>query len=342
MERIAPERHDTLDGVLEPAENPRLIGHAAAIAHLAEARAAGRMPQGIVLAGPPGIGKATFAFHFANHLIGGAEIGAFDALSPTFRQIAMGAHPSVLHLTRPYDEKTKKFKTVLAVSEVRGAAKFLGLTAPDGGWRVVIVDPADDLNVSAANALLKNLEEPPPRTIFILVAHQPGALLPTIRSRTQIIRLSPLSEPELADALASVEDMPELNQAAMHQLWERSGGSVRQAILLTQHGGLEIASELDKLVRAPAADIAAAHKLAEAVSGRDKATAFALFNDHALNLLSDAAAESAMAHDARRAGRLSAAWQDARMAVSDTEAYNLDQKQHALSMISRLNAALRM
>lgn len=342
MERLAPDQHDTLDGVLEPAENPRLVGHAAAAQQLADALAGGRMPQGIVLAGPRGIGKATFAFHLANFLNAGAPVGRLDPSNPAFRQIAMGAHSSVLHLTRPYDEKTKKFKTVLSVAEVRRISQFLSLTAPDGGWRVIIVDPADDLNVNAANALLKNLEEPPPRTIFILVAHQPGTLLPTIRSRTQIVRFSPLPEPELAEVLSGIEDMPQLSAGAMHQLWQRSGGSVRQAILLTQHGGLEIASELDKLALAPVADIAAAHKLADAVSGRDKATAFALFNDHALNILSERASESALVQDIGRAGRLSAAWQDARMAISETETYNLDQKQHALSMISRLNTALRM
>jgi DNA polymerase-3 subunit delta' len=248
----------------------------------------------------------------------------------------------VLYLTRPFDEKTKKFKTVLAVSEIRRVGQFLSMTAPGGGWRVLIVDPADDLNNSAANALLKNLEEPPARTIFLLIAHQPGALLPTIRSRTQTIRLSPLSVEELAQAIFGIDDMPELSAGAMQSLWERSGGSVRQAILLTQHGGLEIAAELDKLARAGATDIAGSHKLADAVSGRDKATAFALFNDHALHILAVEASESALANDLERAGRLSATWQDARMAISDTEEYNLDQKQHALSMISRLNAALRM
>lgn len=339
MERLAPEQHDSLEGVREPSENPRLFGHDATLSSLLRALSGNRPPQGIVLAGPRGIGKATLAFHLANCLIDGTPPGSLDPASPTFRQIAMGAHRSVLHLTRPFDEKAKKFKTVLAVSEIRRLGQFLSMTAPGGGWRVVIVDPADDLNVNAANALLKNLEEPPSRTVFLLIAHQPGALLPTIRSRTQTIRLSPLGEDDLASALTGIEDMPQLSGPAMRTLWERSGGSVRQAILLTQHGGLEIASELDKLVQAH--DIASAHKLADAVSGRDKATAFALFNDHALQLLADAAAESAMNNDLSRAGRLSAAWQDAIMAISDAEEYNLDQKQHALAMINRLNAAMR-
>lgn len=339
-ERIAAEQHDTLDGVAEPSENPHLFGHDTAVAALKQSLAGQRPPQGIVLAGPRGIGKATLAFHLANHLVAGATASALDPAAPAFRQIAMGAHPAVLHLTRPFDEKNKKFKMVLAVSEIRRLGQFLSMTAPGGGWRVVIVDPADDLNVSAANALLKNLEEPPSRTIFFLVAHQPGALLPTIRSRTQTVRLSPLSVEDLAAALRGIADMPQLSGAAMQTLWERSGGSVRQAILLTQHGGLEIAAELDKLVHAAGSDIAGAHKLADAVSARGQAARLSMFNDHALHVLASAASDSALKHDLNRAGRLSSAWQDARMAISETDEYNLDQKQHALAMINRLNAAL--
>lgn len=339
-ERIAGEQHDTLDGVPEPAENPRLFGHKAVAATLIQSMTGRRPPQGIVLAGPRGIGKATLAFHLANNLVGAGEVGALDPTASTFRQIAMGAHPSVLHLTRPFDEKSKKFKTVLAVSEIRRLGQFLSMTAPGGGWRVVIVDPADDLNINAANALLKNLEEPPPRTLFLLVAHHPGALLPTVRSRTQTVRLSPLSLEDLTSALGSVAEMPDLEERAMATLWRRSAGSVRQAILLTQHGGLEIAGELDNLVRAAAIDIGVAHKLADAVSARGQTERFSMFNDHALEILAAAAADSALNHDLKRAGRLSSAWQEARMAISETEEYNLDQKQHALAMINRLTAAL--
>ena len=164
---------------------------------LAAAYRSGKLSHALLLAGPQGIGKATLAFHLARHLLrhpspetAPDELEGPDTASSLFRQIATGAHPSVLHLTRPMNEKTKSFKTVVTVDEVRRINRFLSLTSHDGSYRVVIVDPADDMNTNAANALLKNLEEPPSRTLFILITHSIGRLLPTIRSRCQTILLS--------------------------------------------------------------------------------------------------------------------------------------------------------
>lgn len=340
IERLAPEQHDTLDEVPEPAENPALVGHGEAQQVLLAAQAAGRLPHAVVLAGPQGIGKATFAFHFARHLLsgsaGGERFADVDPHSALFRQVASGAHPSVLHLTRPANAKGAGFKTVLAVDEIRRIGQFLSLTAPDGAWRVVIVDPADDLRASAANALLKNLEEPPAATVFILICHVAGRLMPTIRSRCQVIRLGPLDETDLAQVLDRVGGVPPGDRA---ELLRRADGSVRRAIMLHQHGGLEIVSALDEVLRSPG-DVRTQHRLADAVSGRDRASQFAMFNDHALSVLADAAGNALRSGDGRRAKRLADTWQEARIAISDTEIYNLDQKQHALTMIGRLNRAL--
>ncbi len=124
FERIAPEQHDTLDGVPEPSETPRLIGHQQAANMLASAYRAGKLPHALIFAGPVGIGKATLAFHLAHHLLkhpisGEAPLALAtpDPTSSLFRQIATGAHPSVLHLTRPANDKTKSFKTVLTVDD---------------------------------------------------------------------------------------------------------------------------------------------------------------------------------------------------------------------------------
>lgn len=342
IERLAPLQHDTLDDVPEPSENPLLIGHAEAQQLLLSAQRAGRMPHAVVLSGPRGVGKATFAFHLARHLIGqsaahGVKFSETDAQSGTFRQVASGAHPSVLHLTRPVDAKGTSFKTVLSVDEIRRIGQFLSLTAPDGAYRVVIVDPADDLRASAANALLKNLEEPPQSTIFILICHSAGRLLPTIRSRCQIIRFDALDDSELTQVLNAVGGLPaNIDQAA---LIGRAEGSARKAIVLHQHGGLEILSTLSDVLRDPR-DVRTQHKLAEAISGRERATQFAIFNEHALSLLAGAASQAVDSGDSTRAKSLADAWQEARMAISDTETYNLDQKQHALTMIGRLNRAL--
>lgn len=349
FERIAPEQHDTLDGVPSPAETVRLYGHREAASILAAAYRAGKLPHALIFAGPVGIGKATLAFHLAHHLLKHPQaasapeaLDAPDPASPLFRQIATGAHPSVLHLTRPLNDRTKAFKTVLTVDEVRKVGSFLAMTSHDGGYRVVIIDPADDMNTNAANALLKNLEEPPKRTLFILIVHAPGSLLPTIRSRCQTMRLGPLAEADLMRVLDGLEPAPPQDPAARSALAERAGGSARAAILLTQYGGLEIAEALGALAKARNVDIAAAYRLAEAVAGRDQSVQFGIFNRHALDLLADGASAAALAGDLARAKVLSDAWQEALDAISETETYNLDKKQHALAMIDRLNAAMRM
>ncbi|ESX14689.1 MULTISPECIES: DNA polymerase III subunit delta' [unclassified Mesorhizobium] len=349
FERIAPEQHDTLDGVPEPSETLRLVGHEQAAAMLAAAYRSGKLPHAVIFAGPIGIGKATLAFHLAHHLL---KHPAFDQApdvfavpdpaSSLFRQIATGAHPGVLHLTRPLNDKTKSFKTVVTVDEIRKVNRFLSLTSHDGSYRVVIVDPADDMNTNAANALLKNLEEPPSRTLFILIVHAPGSLLPTIRSRCQMVRLTPLDAGSLMSVLETVEPPPPSDPAARAALAERAGGSARNAILLTQYGGLEIAGTLDALVTSGKSDIAGAYRLAEAVAGRDQAIQFDIFNRRALDLLSTGASEAALAGDLARAKTLSDTWHEALNAISETDTYNLDKKQHALTMIDRLNSAMRM
>ena len=132
FERIAPEQHDTLEGIPEPSENPHLFGHGEAAGMVAAMYQAGKLPHALLLAGPRGIGKATFAYHVAYHLLthpsyreAPAILAAPDPSTPLFRQMAMGAHPSILHLTRPANEKTKNFKTVLTVEEIRRVSRFL-------------------------------------------------------------------------------------------------------------------------------------------------------------------------------------------------------------------------
>lgn len=347
FERIAPAQHDTLDGIPEPAENQALFGHREATASLAAAYRSGKLPHALLFSGPRGIGKATLAFRLARHLLAHPdpsaapdELAEISADTGLFRQVAMGAHPSVLHLTRPENDR-KGFKTVVTVEEIRRVGRFLSMTAHDGGYRVVIVDPADDMNASAANALLKNLEEPPSKVVFVLIAHAPGGLLPTIRSRCRVVRLAPLDTNDLTSALGAVGSLPG-DKAAREALIDRSAGSVRTAIEFAQYGGVDIAEVIDRLATAKAFDVATAHKLADAVAGRDAAVAFTIFGDRLQELLSQAAGQAAAAGDIRRAGQLAQAWQEAGVAADETLTYNLDRKQHTLNMIARLHDLLRM
>lgn len=348
FERTAPEQFDTLPDIPEPAENPHLAGHGDAASMLAGAYRAGRLHHALLLAGPPGIGKATLAFHLAHHLLANPEpeaapeqLSVPDPASQTFRLIAQDAHPSLLHLSRPFSERDKKFKTAITVDEIRRVSRFLSLTAHDGSYRVVIVDPADDMNNSAANALLKSLEEPPSKTIFVLITHSPGRLLPTIRSRCQTVRLQPLAAEPLLALLARLgATLPE-DEAARRLLAERADGSVRNAILLTEYGGLEIAETVDRIVQAGGAfDIAGAQRLGDALSGRDAQVQFSIFNRQVLERAAAMASRTAETGNVRTAERLAALWEDLSAAIRDAEIYNLDRRQHVIGTLGRLRAAM--
>jgi DNA polymerase-3 subunit delta' len=341
--RLAPEQYDSIPGVPEPRENPLLFGHGEAADLLASAYRAGRLHHALLLSGPHGIGKATLAFHLAYHLLSHPRSGDApetlarpDPESSLFRQVAGGSHPALLHLARPYNDKTKTFRGALTVDEIRRVNRFLSMTAHDGSYRIVIVDSADDMNTNAANALLKNLEEPPRRTLFVLIAHSAGALLPTIRSRCQAVRMRPLEKEDLLKVLSTLEtDLP-ANPKAREALAEKAAGSARSAILLTQFGGFEIMEALENTVNAAKQDIAGTYRLADAVSGRDQAIQFALFNNGVLELVEARAARAAENGDVFSAGRLGKLWHDLRRQIVETDAFNLDRRQHVVSAIGRV------
>lgn len=344
FERVAPEQHDTLPDIPEPAENPILLGHEAACAMLARAYCTARLSHALLFTGPRGIGKATLAFHLAHHLFmhpdqrrAPEEFSPINAASQSFRLVSQGAHRGILHLTRPYVERDKKFKTVITVDEIRRVNRFLSLTPPDGGYRIILVDPADDMNVNAANALLKSLEEPPPNTLFVLIAHSPGQLLPTIRSRCQTINLEPLSPNLLLEVLsrigANLPQAPEDRQL----LVEQAGGSVREAVLLTQFGGLEIAQAVDRICSSPRFDVVQAQKLAEAASGRDRQVQFDLFNRMILDRLAKLARQAAVLGETAKAASFASSWQEVDSTIREVELFNLDRRQHVMGLLERLH-----
>ena len=172
-----PASHDDLDGVPPPAATPTLFGHRSEFAELAAAEAAGRLHHAWLFQGPRGV--------------------------PAMRQIALGTYPGLVHVTRPPVEKGTGFRTQITVEGVRKLNRFFQATGSRTSWRIAIIDPADDMNRSAANALLKILEEPPARSVFLIMNHTPGRLLPTIRSRCRTLRFEPLEDADLAAATAA-------------------------------------------------------------------------------------------------------------------------------------------
>src|SRR5437763_12254789 len=198
-----------------PRANPDLFGHEAAETALRRLFEQHRLPHALLLTGPRGIGKATLAFRLARFVLarstGELEPGLFGdpageglAIPPdsgVFRRVASGGHADLLTVERAYDPRRRRLRGEIVVDDVRAIASFLRLTPAEGGWRVVIVDGADEMNRNAANALLKILEEPPSRALLLLVAHSPGRLLPTIRSRCRRFPLMPLPEAIVAALL---------------------------------------------------------------------------------------------------------------------------------------------
>jgi len=255
----------------DPRKTLALVGHRSALATAARAIRAGRPPQGWLISGPPGVGKATFAFRIARYLLafGATDRGPEDLSvpenDPTSMQISAGGHPGLLVLQRGINPNTGKPMTVLGVDEIRKLSGFFGMTSGAGGWRVAIVDTADDMNPQAANALLKALEEPPARAMLMLLSNAPGQLLPTIRSRCQRLDLRPLSDAELSKELNA--RLPDLGAGERETLIRISSGSIGAALTLAEDDGLALAEEADRLIdRASAPDIGATLALADKLS----------------------------------------------------------------------------
>ena len=248
------------NGAPPPRANPDLVGHESAEVALRRLFQSGRMPHAVLMTGPRGIGKATLAYRFARfvlaHGANGGEVGrlaedertlAVPATSGVFRRVASGGHADLLSIERAYDPRRRRLRSEIVVDETREIAAFLRLTAGEGGWRVVIVDGADAMNRSAANALLKILEEPPRQALLLLVAHNPGRLLPTIRSRCRRFPMTPLPPSIVSRLLETYRpDLPQAQSAALVAL---ADGSIGRAIELAEAGGVgSVSSDLGAVV----------------------------------------------------------------------------------------------
>lgn len=281
-------RADLLPGHPHPRETRRLFGQGVAERAFLEAWRSGRVHHAWLLTGPQGIGKATLAYRIARTLIATPteSAGLFGDASvfpetldapddcPVRQRILAEAEPQLRVLRRSVNPNTGKLRTQIVVDDARSIKRFLSLSLPDGGWRAIIVDAADELNRSAANAILKILEEPPAQTVMLLVSHNPGGLLPTIRSRCRALPLARLGPEDLSAALAQSESPLEGGHAAA--VSTLSDGSAGRALRLVGGGGLEIYARLVAMLREGRIDRAAMMALAESVSVRDVGDRFAL------------------------------------------------------------------
>jgi DNA polymerase-3 subunit delta' len=344
------EAADEGDG-LHPRATGALFGHAEAEATLLDAYRSGRIPHAWLIGGEPGIGKATLAYRMARFVLAhpnpaAPEVQKAKSLAvpethPVARRIAAQAQPDLLVLERTLNEKGK-LRQDIAVDDVRRSVTFFGSTAGEGGWRVAIVDSVDELNNFGANALLKVVEEPPPRALLLLVSHAPGRVLPTIRSRCRTLSLRPLTADEVAKAAAAAlgrkPDDKDIREAAA-----AAEGSVGRALMFLEGDALELRQQVIGLLdRLPQVDPRALHDLGDELAGVEAEPLLA-FMETVNSWLSARLAQGVRQdpQDAARMARLAQAWEKVNTAGSDAEEYNLDRKPLVFTVFGALAEAVR-
>ena len=216
-----------------------IVGQERAVEQFAMAWASRKLHHAWLLAGPKGVGKASFADAAARRVLAEAAGPAFDlpgietpAEHAIVKLIEAGSHPDMRRLERLVNEKTGNLARSISVDQVRELGEFMALTPALSAWRVVVLDTVDALETSAANALLKMLEEPPANTLFFLVSHAPGRLLPTIRSRCRKLDFHPLDD----DAMTAILDAeaPNLASAERQRIIATSFGSAGRALAFAE------------------------------------------------------------------------------------------------------------
>jgi DNA polymerase-3 subunit delta' len=327
--------------VAHPRDVFGLDGHDEAETAFEQSRARGRLHHAWLLTGPEGVGKATFAYRAARRLLGAARNNAYGVLGaspddPISRQMMARAHPDILVLERVGEDG--KPRKVIPVDDARKLAEFFSKSPAAAPHRVAIIDAADDLNVNAANAILKTLEEPPPRGVLLMVSHAPGRLLPTIRSRCRRLAFGPM---DLEDAAAFVRARETIDEESALRLAKMAGGAPGKALTLAAGQALA----MDDAARAllsdlPQVDEAMALSLADRFRGGEGQVQF--------NLLFDRLAERVHAFVADRAGQgrggldlWAQAWETLQRLPREAEALNLDRTDALFTALNELRHAAR-
>ena len=304
-----------------------------------------RVPHAFLLIGQKGIGKATLAYRFARFVLAhpdpaapevqSAASLAVDPAHPVAHRMAARAQGDLLVLERTPNEKGV-LRQQIAVDDIRRTISFFGSTAGEGGWRIAIVDAVDELNRFGANALLKVLEEPPERTILLLVCHSAARVLPTLRSRCSVMTMRPLEQADVAAALAaavgkSASD-PEIRAATA-----AADGSVARALTFLDEDALALRQRaLGELDRLPALNAGALHALGDALAGVDQQP-LATFVDTVNAWLSRRLHGGK--DDLARLAQLAGAWEQINQAAQDAAEYNLERKPLVFSTFGLLAEA---
>lgn len=267
-----------IDGDNPPRLTRILTGHAKPQADFLAALNGGRMPHAWLLTGPKGVGKASFAYLAARLVLSG---GSATAMSPALESddahlVEEGAHPDLFVLKRDYNPKTQKFRGDIPAEAARDLRQSFNLSAGRGGWRVAIIDSIDELNRYGVNALLKLIEEPPEKCLFLIICHNPGRLLDTIRSRCRMLSFNALDESDLQSIVHGRLEGSDPNEVAASAFLAQ--GSAGYALMLSEEGGFDLYREMiGVLETAPQLDVEKLHALAGRFGARAAPEQFAIF-----------------------------------------------------------------
>lgn len=332
---------DDTPALPHPRQTRFVSGHSEAKEAFAAALSSGRFHHAWLLTGPKGIGKATLAYHFARHLLSGGKgegVGEARPDDPVFRRVASGAEANLRVIERAVNEKTGTLRQEIIVEDVRRLHGFFELTAAANGWRVAIVDSADEMNVSAANALLKMLEEPPKLSALLLVSHSPGRLAATIRSRCGELRLKPVSETEAAEALKRL--FPALAEGERAELAKLSEGAPGFAARLAAYDGRALQQIVGRVLGEGRLTHAKMHELASRLALKANEESYHLF----MGLLRRAVARRirALSLEGAAKSRLDcwlALWEKVSRLYEQGEGLNLSRKQVLLVALEEAQEA---
>jgi DNA polymerase-3 subunit delta' len=338
---------DALPGAPHPRHVYSLVGQKAAEGELLSAYRDGRLAHAWLIGGGEGVGKATLAWRFARFVLANPDPTAkavreardlrVDPSHSAARLLAQLAHPDFALIRREQQANARKLGSEITIEAVRQGLQVFQLAAAFGGWRVAIVDSAEDLNRNSANALLKTIEEPPQRSLILIVSHRPGQVMATIRSRCRRLRLDPLSNEEVVEAIIGLgPPWSEIDREAAAAA-KRSNGSVRGALarLAPESGG--IGALIDSVVaELPRPDPRAVARLADAIGGRSANDGYQAFHRDLYDWLAAYAREFAPpSFQIERIGEL---WDRIRAAERETEELNLDRKLHILAVFAEIAA----
>ncbi|MEO1494304.1 MAG: DNA polymerase III subunit delta' [Pseudomonadota bacterium] len=364
---------DAVPGFPHPSETKQLFGQADAEQRFLEAWQQDRLHHAWLLRGPYGVGKATLAYRIARALIatdpaaGDGLFGDSEPITPNSldrpadcpvaARISAGSEPRLFVLRRSANPNTGRMRGQIAIDDVRRLREFLGLSAADGGWRVIIVDSADEMNRNSANALLKFLEEPPALSMFLLVSHAPASLLPTIRSRCRTLDLPPLSPEDHAWALEAAGT--ETTSDTATTLSQLAAGSVGQALRLAAADGADLYRQIVKLIgNGDRVDRTALPSFAESCAARGQTDRFEMAVDLTQTLLARLAraaatgqmppeaapGEHALMQAVSSSQHAAHQWADTLATISATtrhaKAVNLDPGQTIVDMFLELDSTL--